>query len=1030
LEIKPDQINVMLTKAKIFVWRGKYEPAILECNRILARNPHHLEARRYLADALVCLGRYKEAIRHLRFLQKMGYEELGAQIKLLEALFYEAQYREASKFSLEVLSKRVKNVRVLNLLARIYKTNTRYREAISLLRSSLMINPNQPRIRLFLADTLLLIGNYKEALEVYKEALKRNPYDVSVKEKIAECYIWLGQHQKGLDIFNRIISVRRRPPASYFAIIRALTEKKRYREAIMLLEDLRKREKENFDVLDWLSVLKGDIELIKECLKLDPYYTASIIAQGDLLNLAGRYEEAIEASRMVLEKNPHNVYALHTLIQAYLGMRDFASAIDVAKRLLAENPKNLYNKFLLAKIYGWSGNYSQGIKLLREILKIKNKKVIPILLYHGLIEKPDGHNMTVKVFKEQMEALKAEGYTTLVTKDLVDFLEGRLTLPEKPIVITFDDGRKDSFYNGDPILERLGFKAVMHVITERTTHPFFVSWEEIEYFAQTGRWDIQTHAREGHIKIVMDAEGHKAPYFTCRKWLGDRCETVEEYMARLDTEYRLAKEELETHVPILKGKILAFSHPFGDFGQTGVTNCPDAATINMELFKKYYKIGYWQTTYGYNYQDSDPARLVRISCDPEWTGEELLRHIQKIERIFKEIRVELANQLCWSGNYDEAEREYLNAIREDPLDTEAHLGLAKLYKWCGKFGPAMRELQDVLEIDPDNTIAQDELEEIQKIFRTSLESEYYTFRDSTNLTERRLRAYLGYYINPRIFISPIFKYRQAIKIRGLRPEEKKKLSLNSQHLGIRVLLKEVKLPFIVNASGWVIFNNYTRDVRGSFDKGGRLQVNYKTLKIALGYESADLYRYRALVEAPRPIVERELNFTTSVRWGRTTARLFLAGKRYVCNGRKVNEANEREIRIYTDVLEFPLLRVGYNNYYLSYSREAEVEGVRDLYWAPKRVKNQGFYINFERPGKLTYGVELIYGTGEELHHVKGVPAMGGILWEVRPYVKYKITKDQEVILQYEATQGGRNYSKLWSWFMRYRYIFGGLRKLY
>src|SRR5688572_19967034 len=79
-------------------------------------------------------------------------------------------------------------------------------------------------------------------------------------------------------------------------------------------------------------------------------------------------------------------------------------------------------------------------------------KGIPVLLYHGIVRKPDRFNMTMEVFKDQMFALKRAGYRTVTLHDFQSFMRGEMELPAKSFLLTFDDGRADSYEGAEPIL--------------------------------------------------------------------------------------------------------------------------------------------------------------------------------------------------------------------------------------------------------------------------------------------------------------------------------------------------------------------------------------------------------------------------------------------------------------------------------------------------------------------------------------------------------------------------------------------------
>lgn len=96
-----------------------------------------------------------------------------------------------------------------------------------------------------------------------------------------------------------------------------------------------------------------------------------------------------------------------------------------------------------------------------------NDKSIPVLMYHSIdYEKGNELRIPKEKFKEQMSLLKEKGYTTLTLDELYEFFVNNKPIPEKSIVITFDDGYVDNYNNAYPILKEFNFNAVIFVITD------------------------------------------------------------------------------------------------------------------------------------------------------------------------------------------------------------------------------------------------------------------------------------------------------------------------------------------------------------------------------------------------------------------------------------------------------------------------------------------------------------------------------------------------------------------------------------
>jgi len=97
---------------------------------------------------------------------------------------------------------------------------------------------------------------------------------------------------------------------------------------------------------------------------------------------------------------------------------------------------------------------------------LKKAQSVPVLVYHGLPNEGIGQ-LPDSVFIEQMKTLKDNGWNTISLEQFSAFIKGQGSLPEKSFLLTFDDGRKDTFYPADPLFRDLGYKAVIFAITKR-----------------------------------------------------------------------------------------------------------------------------------------------------------------------------------------------------------------------------------------------------------------------------------------------------------------------------------------------------------------------------------------------------------------------------------------------------------------------------------------------------------------------------------------------------------------------------------
>jgi peptidoglycan/xylan/chitin deacetylase (PgdA/CDA1 family) len=95
-----------------------------------------------------------------------------------------------------------------------------------------------------------------------------------------------------------------------------------------------------------------------------------------------------------------------------------------------------------------------------------NRK-IPVLAYHRVGYTTDNLTVTPERFSNDLDSLQQRGYCSISLEEFQKFLDDRnVEMPEKPILITFDDGYLDNFDNAYPILRNHGMVGTFFVITD------------------------------------------------------------------------------------------------------------------------------------------------------------------------------------------------------------------------------------------------------------------------------------------------------------------------------------------------------------------------------------------------------------------------------------------------------------------------------------------------------------------------------------------------------------------------------------
>ena len=213
--------------------------------------------------------------------------------------------------------------------------------------------------------------------------------------------------------------------------------------------------------------------------------------------------------------------------------------------------------------------------------------VAPVLSYGEISDDPKAGPLAVtrREFAQQMAALHWMGFRTITVDQYLRMRAGDVRgLPPRPILITFDGGRLDSYRGAHRVLQREGFHAAMFVVSDqvRRQNPDFLMWKELHSMAKSHVWEIEPYAAKGYARIAFDARGHMAPFYAVRRFTrSGGLEPFADYAQRVTLDVFAARDAL--HDQGFRPR--AFAVPGGDYGQLA-TNDPRIAPFMRDLLTR------------------------------------------------------------------------------------------------------------------------------------------------------------------------------------------------------------------------------------------------------------------------------------------------------------------------------------------------------------------------------------------------------------------------------------------------------------
>jgi len=184
---------------------------------------------------------------------------------------------------------------------------------------------------------------------------------------------------------------------------------------------------------------------------------------------------------------------------------------------------------------------------------------LPIIMYHHILKNPKywgKYVVSPDDFEKDIIYLKKEGYTTIVMQDLIDFVYKKKELPEKPIMLTLDDGYSTNYTYILPILEQYACKAVISIVGEyvdkctedQVSNTTYLNWDQVKELVESPYVEIQNHSYSMHENASRRG--------SCKI----KGESFEEYKrALLDDvgKMQILMEEKTGYVPV------AYTYPYG-----------------------------------------------------------------------------------------------------------------------------------------------------------------------------------------------------------------------------------------------------------------------------------------------------------------------------------------------------------------------------------------------------------------------------------------------------------------------------------
>lgn len=191
----------------------------------------------------------------------------------------------------------------------------------------------------------------------------------------------------------------------------------------------------------------------------------------------------------------------------------------------------------------------------------KEEVFLPIIMYHSILKDKklqNDYTIPPTLFENDLKYLTSNGYSTVTVEDLINYVYHGKDLPDRCIMLTFDDGYYNNYYYAFPLLKKYKCRAVISPIASMTekftqTQDISVTYghisdDNIREMVNSGYVEIQNHSYDMHTLTPRKGVSKK------------RGESAEDYKNAVTNDITKAQNYLEN---VTGKKPSCFVYPFG-----------------------------------------------------------------------------------------------------------------------------------------------------------------------------------------------------------------------------------------------------------------------------------------------------------------------------------------------------------------------------------------------------------------------------------------------------------------------------------
>lgn len=220
-----------------------------------------------------------------------------------------------------------------------------------------------------------------------------------------------------------------------------------------------------------------------------------------------------------------------------------------------------------------------------------------VLAYHDVRDAGTAESGIMTIDTRSLVAhfswLREHGYRVVSLDDIVAANEGKRPLPEKAVLLTFDDGYESVYTRVYPLLQLFRYPAVIGVVgrwmeggpgervpygNEEASREHFLTWEQVKEMAGSGLVEVASHTYDLHRGLISNPQGNEQPAATAIAYdEKNGYETAQAHTQRIARDLQKSIEGIERHTG---RKPRALIWPYGNYNREAIER---ARALGMKI---------------------------------------------------------------------------------------------------------------------------------------------------------------------------------------------------------------------------------------------------------------------------------------------------------------------------------------------------------------------------------------------------------------------------------------------------------------